>query len=159
MAAQAPAPLQTVSIETTRQVRVTCLCLHAQRAARALARRFDRVLKPAGLTNGQFSLLNALNGPGPPTLRAVAQLIGADRTPLTAALKPLVRRGMAEVLVDEADSRVRRIALTDEGRARLAQALPLWIHAHAELETGLSNPGDLRVGLNALARPPADTSA
>src|SRR6476620_2417651 len=104
---------------TTLLVRDTCLCLHAQRAARALARRFDEALRPAGLTNGQFSLLNALNGAEPPPLGRVAALIGADRTTLTAALKPLVRRGLAEVLVDADDSRVRRIALTDEGRARL----------------------------------------
>ena len=54
-----------VPFETTLQVRDTCLCLHAQRAARALAARFDDALRPAGLTNSQFSLLNALNGPQP----------------------------------------------------------------------------------------------
>jgi hypothetical protein len=41
-----------IPFSTTIHVRDHCLCLHAQRAARALARRFDRVLKPFGLTNG-----------------------------------------------------------------------------------------------------------
>jgi DNA-binding MarR family transcriptional regulator len=79
--------------------------------------------------------------------------MGADRTTLTAALKPLVRRGLAEVVADRDDSRVRRIALTDEGRWRLAEALPLWTGAHAELEAGLApvDPAGLRSGLNALA--------
>jgi DNA-binding MarR family transcriptional regulator len=153
MAAQAPTPANRVSVETTRDVRDACLCLHTQRAARALARRFDRALRPAGLTHGQFSLLNALNGPQPPKMAAVARLMGADRTTLTAALKPLVRRGLAEVVADRDDSRVRRIALTDEGRWRLAEALPLWTGAHAELEAGLApvDPAGLRSGLNALA--------
>jgi hypothetical protein len=44
------------------------LCLHAQRATRALARRFDQVLRPLELTSGRFSLLMSLNRPRPPTL-------------------------------------------------------------------------------------------
>lgn len=44
-----------IPFETTLLVRDTCLCLHVQRAARALARRFDEALRPLGLTNGQFS--------------------------------------------------------------------------------------------------------
>lgn len=44
-----------VPFETTLLVRDTCLCLHVQRAARALARYFDDELRPSGLNNGQFS--------------------------------------------------------------------------------------------------------
>ena len=108
-----------IPFETTAHVRDACLCLHTQRAARALARRFDEALRPAGLTNGQFSLLMALNRPEPAPMSEIAILLGADRTTLTAALKPLVRRGLAEIGADAGDSRVRRIALTAEGRARL----------------------------------------
>jgi hypothetical protein len=46
-------------LSTTHEVRDRCLCLHVQRAARALARRFDEALQPLALTNGQFSLLMA----------------------------------------------------------------------------------------------------
>src|SRR5271156_6381443 len=124
----------SVPFETTLAVRDTCLCLHAQRAARALARGLDQALRPAGFTNGQFSLLMALNRPEPAPMGEVAALLGADRTTLTAALKPLVRRGLAETSPDPHDSRVRRIALTAEGRARLAAALPFWTETHAALE-------------------------
>ena len=61
-----------VSFQTTLHVRDHCLCLAAQRAARALARRFDEALKPAGITSGQFSLLMSLNRPAPPTIGSVA---------------------------------------------------------------------------------------
>ena len=77
-----------VPFETTLQVRDTCLCLHAQRAARTLSRLFDEALRPVGLTSGQFSLLNALNRPDPPSIAPVARLLAMDRTTLTAALKP-----------------------------------------------------------------------
>ena len=56
----------SVPYETTLLVRDCCLCLHVQRAARSLARRFDEELRELGLTNGQFSLLMSLNRPKPP---------------------------------------------------------------------------------------------
>src|SRR5258707_4254492 len=93
--------------EFTLHVRDTCLCLHMQRAARALARRFDEVLRPFELTNGQFSLLMSLNRPEPPSMGPVASLLAMDRTTLTAALKPLERRGLVNVLRDQSDRRTR----------------------------------------------------
>ena len=86
-----------VPYETTLLVKDCCLCLHVQRAARSLGRRFDEALRPFELTNGQFSLLMSLNRPVPPPMGPVADLLGVDRTTLTAALKPLERRGLVEV--------------------------------------------------------------
>ena len=118
---------------TTLLVRDTCLCLHVQRAARALARHFDKALAPAGLKSGQFSLLMALNRPEPPRPGPVAALLAMDRTTLTANLKPLSRRGLVEVQPDPADRRARRLVLTDAGRAALVAALPHWHAAQATL--------------------------
>lgn len=139
----------------TLHVRDNCLCLHAQRAARALARRFDDALRPVGLTNSQFSLLNALNRPSPATLSDVAGLLGADRTTLTAALKVLEREGLSRSVPDPADQRARRLALTPAGHARLVSALPIWTAVHAALEAELEReqPEQLRRGLSALAAP------
>ncbi|MBL8691554.1 MAG: MarR family transcriptional regulator, partial [Rhodospirillaceae bacterium] len=78
----------------TPKVRDACMCLHVQRAARALARRFDEAFRPLDLTNGQFSLLMSLNAPNPPPIGAVAEVLAMDRTTLTANLKPLERRGL-----------------------------------------------------------------
>src|SRR5438270_4326429 len=97
-----------VSFADTIRVRDHCLCLHVQRAARALARRFDEALRPLGLTNGQFSLMMALNRPEPPSIGSVAMLLAMDRTTLTAALKPLERRGLVDVTADPADRHSRR---------------------------------------------------
>ena len=83
-----------IPFETTRLVRDTCLCLHLQRAARALARRFDDAFRPLGLTSGQYSMLMSLNRPEPPSIGSVASLLAMDRTTLTAALKPLNRRAI-----------------------------------------------------------------
>lgn len=141
-----------VSFETTLHVRDHCLCLAAQRAARALARRFDEAFKPAGITSGQFSLLMSLNRPEPPTIGAVAGLLAMDRTTLTANLKPLERRGLVALVTDEKDRRSRRIRLTDAGMAVLAAALPIWADTHAEIDRALGDgpAADLRGGLRAI---------
>src|SRR5437763_14730057 len=99
-------------VAITHVVRDTCMCLHVQRAARAVARRFDELLRPVGLTSGQFSLLMSLNRPEPPTIRSVAELLAMDRTTLTANLKPLERRGLVRVRTDKDDRRRRRLVLT-----------------------------------------------
>src|SRR3984893_6195585 len=115
-------------------VRACCLCLHVQRAARALARRFDEVLRPLGLTNGQFSLLMSLNRLQPPPMAAVASLLAMDRTTLTAALKPLERRGLLTVAAGPGDRRSRLMALTPKGVTLLARAVPIWERTHSEIE-------------------------
>jgi DNA-binding MarR family transcriptional regulator len=124
-----------------------------QRAARAVARRYDEVLRPLGLTNGQFSLLMSLNRPEPPTMGQVSAVLAMDRTTVTANLKPLERRGLVEVQVDEKDRRSRRLKLTSAGRRLLAEAMPLWEKAQAineELIPG-TDPERLRADLRALS--------
>lgn len=140
-----------VPLETVHHVRDTCLCLHTQRAARAVARHFDRAMAPAGLTNGQFSLMMVLSGPEPKPHARVAAFLAMDRTSVTAMVKPLERRGWIEVRVDEKDRRGRLLTLTDAGRAALARAVPIWKREHAAVEAALAEPEALRAGLNALA--------
>ena len=146
-----------VPFETTRLVRDTCLCLHLQRAARALARCFDDALRPLGLTSGQYSTMMSLNRPEPPAIGSVASLLSMDRTTLTAALKPLERRGLVAVMVDADDRRSRRLKLTPAGRALLARAVPVWRRTHAEIDRLLPRAGAdrLRRDLRALTSPRA----
>lgn len=136
--------------ETTLHVRDCCLCLHVQRAARALARRFDEALRPFGLTNGQFSLLMSLDRRDPPTIGDVAALLAMDRTTLTAALKPLERRGLLRIAVDADDRRIRRLVLTPSGRSLLDAALPIWRTGVAAIEERLTDPARLRIELRVL---------
>lgn len=141
-----------VSFATTAYIRDHCLCLHTQRAARALARRFDRALSPLGLTNGQFSLMMSLNRPEPVSMGPVAELLGMDRTTLTAALKPLERRGLVEIAASSEDKRTRSLTLTPQGHELLAKAVPIWKVTHAEVDQLLAEHGsdDLRPALSAL---------
>lgn len=118
----APAP----SYETARMVRDSCLCLHIQRASRAIGRRFDDAFRPLGLTNFQFSLLMMLNRPAPLTIGELADCLAMDRTTITANLKPLQRRGLLISRGDRQDARIKQIVLTRPGRSVLARAVNIW---------------------------------
>jgi DNA-binding MarR family transcriptional regulator len=95
----------------------------------------------------------SLNRPDAPAMRDVAALLGLDRTTLTANLKPLERRSLVMVAVDEADKRSRRLYLTGAGRALLAEAVPLWKRTQAAVERRItrSSPDRLRADLRALS--------
>jgi DNA-binding MarR family transcriptional regulator len=135
--------------EIARTVAQACLCLHVQRAARALARHFDGVFRPLDLTSGQFSLMMALNRPAA-TIGETASFLAMDRTTLTAALKALERRRLVAVKSDVDDKRIKRLELTPAGRALLTKAYPLWCQAHGAIEAAMSpsGAGPLRDGLS-----------
>jgi DNA-binding MarR family transcriptional regulator len=118
-----------------------------------VARRFDDALRPFELTNGQFSLMMSLNRPQPAAMAAVASLLAVDRTTLTAALKPLERRGLVKVTADPEDRRSRVITLTAQGTKLLARAVPIWQSTHEEVEALLpeGDPDRLRKNLRALS--------
>jgi DNA-binding MarR family transcriptional regulator len=140
------------SPELTLLVRDACLCLHLQRAARAVARRFDQAFRPLDLTSGQFSLLMSLNRPQPPSIGDVARLLAMDRTTLTANVKPLERRGLVEIATDNADKRSRRLSLTPAGRELLAAAVPVWRQTHTGIERLVApSVGALRDNLRRLS--------
>jgi DNA-binding MarR family transcriptional regulator len=124
--------------QRTLHVRDTCLCLSLQRAARALARRFDEAFRHLDLTNGQFSLLMSLCRPKPPALGEVAALLAMDRTTMTAALKPLERRGLIQSSRNDEDKRARRLSLTAAGRELLDRAYPIWVATHREVDAAFA---------------------
>jgi hypothetical protein len=56
----------------------------------------------------------------------------------------LERRGLVDTAPDLKDRRARLLWLTPAGRAVLAEAVPIWRHLHAAIETALSDPNHLR---------------
>lgn len=136
------------------EVRDQCLCFTAQRAARELARRFDRLFLKLGITNGQFSMMVAMGGMGAPKLGELATFLGMDHATVTAAVRKLQRRGLVTLRNDDSDGRARRVAITEAGTALIAKAVPLWRAEHAKLGTELEGEAsDIRAQLMRLAPP------
>jgi DNA-binding MarR family transcriptional regulator len=123
-----------LSNDVVREVRERCLCFAAQRAARKLARVFDRAFADLDLTNGQFSMMVALSGLRRPKLGQLAGFLAIDSATATAAVKKLARRGLVTLQTDDTDRRARRVTLTKEGYSLIAKAIPLWRKEHAKLD-------------------------
>jgi len=121
-------------IGTIHEIRDSCLCLASQRAARVLARRFDALFAPLGITNGQFSMMCALMGTWGPKLSDLAAFLAMDQTTISTAVRTLERKGMLVLEQDAEDGRVWRPRLTDLGRETVMQAIPLWKAEHAAVQ-------------------------
>jgi DNA-binding MarR family transcriptional regulator len=150
----AMSPRPVPSYRTAEMIGNSCLCLRVQRASRAIGRRFDVAFRSIGLNNWQFSLLMNLHRPSPPTVNGLAEELGMDRTTTTKNLRPLERRRLLEIRQDEDDARVRRIVLTNAGRALLAEAVEHWHAAQEAVTAHLKDAdlGSLHAALETIAR-------
>jgi len=130
----------------------SCFVLGLRRAGRRVSRIYDEALRPAGLSNGQFSLLTILVALGGGSVGEIADRLGVDRTTLNATLKPLERDGLVQSEADPRDGRIRRLSLTDRGRERLTEAEPLWRAAQAKIAAQLEadSAHQLRSSLRAI---------
>ena len=125
----------------TNQVRVEVQCARVaeqcagnglRRASRAITQLYAKILAPSGLQPTQFSLLVACAVAGEAPMATLADALSMDRTTLTRNLMPLERRRLVKVAEGE-DRRVRKVTLTTQGRAALAEALPLWNKAQVQV--------------------------
>jgi DNA-binding MarR family transcriptional regulator len=118
------------------QVPATCMGLHIRRASRIITQVYDAALRPVDLVLSQFTLLVCINLMKSAQITRLAQELYTDQTTLTRNLKLLKQRGL--VSIDPgADRRVKLVSLTAEGREILAQALPLWEQAQAQVRQQL----------------------
>lgn len=114
------------------QVPATCMGMHVRRASRIITQVYDTELRPVGLVLSQFTLLVCINLMVSVPITRLAQELYTDRMTLTRNLKLLEQRGLVAIDPGE-DRRVKLVSLTVEGRSILAQALPLWEQAQAQV--------------------------
>lgn len=118
-----------------------CLCAAARKAARVLTRNYDAHLKPSGLLVTQFSMLmNIARRPGM-TVSGLAKLLMMDQTTVTRNLVLLEKRGYIRTEQEADDQRIKRVFISDSGRAKLDQAKPLWAAAQKEMEDKVGRQG------------------
>jgi len=109
-----------------------CICFRVRRASRALTRVYDEALAPAGLTVTQFSILRNSQRLDGPTVSALAEHTGHERSALWRTVQPLVREGLV-ALTPGADQRTRRIMVTAAGEAAVRRAEPFWDASQARV--------------------------
>lgn len=105
-----------------------CACTNMRKASRAVTMLFDEMLAPCGLRSTQFAILVAIAVAEPPSLARLARELVMDSSTLARNLKPLESRGLISKTT-AGDKRRRGIVVTEEGRALIDQAVPLWWEA------------------------------
>ena len=121
-----------------RSILETCACGKVRMAARALTRRYDDALRPAGLRATQFALLVGISANGAQSIAALAKELGMDRSTLTRNIRPMLDEGLL-ALGDEGWRRSRALELTRKGRSRMEQAIPYWESAQKALKRRLGD--------------------
>jgi DNA-binding MarR family transcriptional regulator len=127
----------------------TCLVFNTRMAARAVTRRYDGLLRPYGVTSAQFSLMGGIKRGEGQTVSQLAERNGIDRTSLTRNLDRLERMGLIACRSGKGTARV--CDLTDAGEALVAELVPLWVAAQAEMRELLS-ASDFSTTLTVLKR-------
>jgi DNA-binding MarR family transcriptional regulator len=125
-----------LGIAKCREIGQTCACFKVRKAARAITKLYEEVLRPSGLRATQFTLLMATRVMGPVTVVKLAQVLVTDRTTLTRNLQILEKRGLITIKPGE-DRREREVNLTAEGMEVLAKAVPFWEEAQERVQKGL----------------------
>ena len=116
-----------------------CHCLAARRQARAITQIFEQKLRPHGLRATQFSILAVLALKGTTTVKALAEVLGLERTTLTRVSGVLERKGLVST-AESSDARQRPLCITAAGLRTLENAFPAWKEAQELVERRLAEP-------------------
>lgn len=129
-----------------------CTNISIRRAARRLAYLYDEAAECVDLKATQVTLAGTIDQMTDvqtalgPTLLELAGALAIQISALTHALRPLVRDGLVALQPDAQDKRTKRAALTEQGKARLKQALQAWsaVNHRVEEVLGPESAGLLR---------------
>ncbi|MEQ8991122.1 MAG: MarR family winged helix-turn-helix transcriptional regulator [Pseudomonadales bacterium] len=110
-----------------------CVSGNLHKTARAVSRLYADAMRPAGLARSQFAVLGHLERLGPVPVSELADRLYMERTTLTRNLSPLVDGGLVDRQPSPQDARVKLVAITDAGRAKLAEARGYWREAQARM--------------------------
>ena len=110
---------------------------------------FAEECAPFGVTPVQFSIMTVAGAQPGLEQVALAQEIGVDRTTLTNVLTRLERRGLIARAAVASDRRVKRVTLTEDGRAVLDRMQGAAERAHARTIEALA-PAERAAFLDAL---------
>ncbi len=113
-----------------------CMLNNVRRAARAVSRRYERLVRHFGLKAAQFSVLVLVRENPGRNAGQLAERFSIDRTTLVRNLALLEKNGLIKGDASQAE-RGRAFELTKDGRELLEAAIPVWRKAQADLEAEL----------------------
>ncbi len=138
-------------LDEVRSCAQNCATANVRKASRAVTKVYAECLARAGLEPTQYSLLVACSLFEGVTVSKLAEVFVMDRSALARNLGVMEKRGLLRVKPGE-DRRTRKVTLTENGKAALAEALPHWRAAQGKVERkfGAERLGRLLSELKAL---------
>ena len=133
-------PIDAVDEQTS-----ACTNSAIRRAARRIGQIYDDALKTCDLRATQYGLLSQINREQGATMRTIADAMVMDLSALGHTLKPLVRDGLVELVVDIDDRRSKRVYLSPTGEEKLKEAQKIWRRVHDSFEHVYGDEDALRL--------------
>lgn len=109
-----------------------CLVLNTRMAARAVTRRYDKRLRPHGVSAAQFSILNAIGSAPDRSVTELAHSIAMERSTLSRNIDLLVRKGLV-ARQEAAKGNGRLCSLSPTGQELVDSLVPEWRAAQGEM--------------------------
>lgn len=114
---------------------VDCACRNLRMTTRVITQYYDKALHASGLKSPQFSLLNDISSrENGISVNELADQAMMDQTTVTRNVEILRKKGYVDVKTEDADSRKKRITVSDAGKTKLELAMPHWQEAQMKLE-------------------------
>ena len=120
----------------TRTMSNACYCIVLRKASRRISAVYDEALAPYGINIAQFSAMRNIKRYEPISLTDLADKLDLDRSTVGRNMKVLERMGIVATATGE-DQREAALSLTEEGKALLARAEPIWHDVQVQIEERL----------------------
>ena len=114
-----------------------CICTALRQAAAQSTAHYDTLLAPSGIKVTMFRLLRRIEAAKSISITELAEIVGLDRSTLGRNLRVLRKQSLVEIGTGK-DARSRHVSLTEVGRERLQEAVPLWQKAQLEFSEVIS---------------------
>ena len=114
-----------------------CLAGNLRAASRLATRRYDAELRESGLRITQVAILAQVRRHDVLSISELAAELSSERSVIARDVAVLERDGLLSVAIDPKDRRVRNVALTKVGRARLRSVGPAWRRAQQQMREAL----------------------
>lgn len=109
-----------------------CMVLKTRRAARAITRRYNALLKPHSIQSTQAYLLSSIHSGGFESISDLADQLAVERSALTRNLK-LLRDAGYITSDNKGPGRAHKVTLTRSGKKTVENVAPLWRRAQNNL--------------------------
>ncbi len=111
-----------------------CACRNLRMTTRVTTQYFDQIFQTVGLTAPQFSLLAEVAAHENTAVSELADIMLMDQTTVTRNIEILRKKGYVNVRTDDNDSRRKCISISEGGKQKLNEAIPVWNSVHSLIE-------------------------